>query len=225
MTGSPLPCALSISDLMYPSATQASSPQEVRQRLIDSSIGSGRSPQNAQLTSMTSSAGRLPNPARAPNPPAANTALSRSVRNLFQIGSVIGVSPPRVVASSRDFLSSSRRRPGPIPPTLRTSQAMAILCGSWPGPCAGGLDPGVRGCNPIQPTESCGEVWSYHASLWSRRTTFEHWQTYVSASGTRGVRQIFPVFSTLAAVGRLDYILLRRGDGGTGDREMHPHRH
>src|SRR5215472_5758974 len=93
MTGSPLPCALSISDLMYPSATQASSPQEVRQRLIDSSIGSGRSPQNAQLTSMTSSAGRLPNPARAPNPPAANTALSRSVRNLFQIGSLIEFAP------------------------------------------------------------------------------------------------------------------------------------
>src|SRR5215831_10742497 len=75
------------------------------------------------------------------------------------------------------------------------------------------MDTGFRGCNPIQPTESCGEVWSYHASLWSRRTTFEHWQAYVSASGTRGVRQIFPVFSTLVAVGRLDYILLRRYDG------------
>src|SRR5262245_42064947 len=56
---------------------------------MDSRIGSGRSPQNAQLTSMTSSAGRLPNPARAPKPPAANTALSRSVRNLFQIGSLM----------------------------------------------------------------------------------------------------------------------------------------
>src|ERR1051326_3728080 len=38
---------------------------------------------------MMRSAGRLPKPARAPNPPAANTALSRSVRNLFQIGSLI----------------------------------------------------------------------------------------------------------------------------------------
>src|SRR5438045_6817986 len=89
MTGSPLRRAASISDLMYSRATQASSPQEVRQRLIDSRMGSGRSPQNAQLTSITRSAGRLPNPARAPNPPAANTALSRSVRNLFQIGSLI----------------------------------------------------------------------------------------------------------------------------------------
>src|SRR5438876_12243564 len=60
---------------------------------MDSRIGSGRSPQNAQLTSMTKSAGRLPKPARAPNPPAANTALSRSVRNLFQIGSLIDLAP------------------------------------------------------------------------------------------------------------------------------------
>src|SRR6267154_1990318 len=58
-------------------------------------MGSGRSPQNAQLTSITKRAGRLPNPARAPNPPAANTALSRSVRNLFQIGSLIGGSSRR----------------------------------------------------------------------------------------------------------------------------------
>src|SRR5271155_4348475 len=93
MTGSPLARAASISDLMYSRATQLSSPQEVRQRLIDSRMGSGRSPQNAQLTSITSSAGRLPNPARAPNPPAANTALSRSVRNLFQIGSLIELAP------------------------------------------------------------------------------------------------------------------------------------
>src|SRR5580704_7865643 len=95
MTCSPLPRAASISDLMYLSATQASSPQEVRQRLIDWRIGSGRSPQNAQLTSMIRSAGRLPKPARAPNPPAANTALSRSVRNLFQIGSLIAALLPR----------------------------------------------------------------------------------------------------------------------------------
>src|SRR4029077_20301945 len=54
-----------------------------------SRIGSGCSPQNSQLTSITSKAGRLPKPARAPNPPAANTALSRSVRNLFQIGSLM----------------------------------------------------------------------------------------------------------------------------------------
>src|SRR5438067_10794049 len=45
---------------------------------------------------MTSSAGRLPNPARAPNPPAANTALSRSVRNLSQIRSFIEI-PPQFV--------------------------------------------------------------------------------------------------------------------------------
>src|SRR5262250_2341796 len=99
MTGSPLPLAASISDLMYLSATQASSPQEVRQCLIDSRMGSGRSPQNAQLTSMTSSAGRLPNPARAPNPPAANTALSRSLRNLSQIRSLIDVTPPLRIAA------------------------------------------------------------------------------------------------------------------------------
>src|SRR5258707_7883457 len=60
---------------------------------MESRIGSGRSPQNAKLTSMTKRAGRLPKPARAPNPPAANTALSRSVRNLFQIGSLIAVAP------------------------------------------------------------------------------------------------------------------------------------
>src|SRR5437588_4751827 len=89
MTGRPLARALSINRLMWSSATQASSPQEVRQRLIASRIGLGRSPQNAQLTSMTSSAGRWPKPARAPNPPAANTLLSRSARNLFQIGSLI----------------------------------------------------------------------------------------------------------------------------------------
>src|SRR5436190_18044407 len=89
MTGSSLARAAAISNLMYSRATQASSPQEVRQRLIESRIGSGRSPQNAQLTSMTSSAGRLPKPARAPNPPAANPALSRSVRNLFQTGSLM----------------------------------------------------------------------------------------------------------------------------------------
>src|ERR1700759_3545071 len=99
MTGSSLARAASISDLMYSRATQLSSPQEVRQRLIDSRMGSGRSPQNAQLTSMTSSAGRFPNPARAPNPPAANTAVSRSVRNLSQIRSVIEVPPQFVTAS------------------------------------------------------------------------------------------------------------------------------
>src|SRR6202040_580789 len=98
MTGSLLARAASISDLMYSGATQLSSPQELRQRLIDSRMGSGRSPQNAQLTSITSSAGRLPNPARAPNPPAANTALSRSVRNLSQIRSFIEVPPQLFIA-------------------------------------------------------------------------------------------------------------------------------
>src|SRR5271163_411736 len=93
MIGSPLARAASISDLMYSRATQLSSPQEVRQRLIDSRMGSGRSPQNAQLTSTTSNAGGFPNPARAPNPPAANTALSRSVRNLSQIRSFIDFAP------------------------------------------------------------------------------------------------------------------------------------
>src|SRR5260370_8098626 len=78
---------------MYSRATQLSSPHEVRQRVIDSRMGSGRSPQNAQLTSITSSAGRLPNPARAPIPPAANTALSPSVRNLSQIRWGIDVAP------------------------------------------------------------------------------------------------------------------------------------
>src|SRR5258708_38851388 len=97
---------------MYWRATQLSSPQELRQRLIDSRMGSGRSPQNAQLTSITSSAGRLPNPARAPNPPAANTDLSRSGRNLSQIRSFIAVVPlgaaksePLIRANSADGLS------------------------------------------------------------------------------------------------------------------------
>src|ERR1700746_726683 len=93
MTGSPLRRPASISDLMYSRATQASSPQEVRQRLIDSKMGSVSSPQNVQLTSITSSAGRFPNPPRGPTPPAANTALSRSVRNLSQIRSFIDVTP------------------------------------------------------------------------------------------------------------------------------------
>src|SRR5271169_675000 len=100
MTGSPLARAVSISDLMCSRATQASSPQEVRQRLIDSRMGSARSPQNAQLTSITKRAGRLPNPARAPNPPAANTALSRVVRNLFQIGSLIASPPLSLLAGA-----------------------------------------------------------------------------------------------------------------------------
>src|SRR5271157_117471 len=114
MTGSPLARAASISDLMYSSDTQASAPHEVRHRLIDSRIGSGRSPQNARLTSITSSAGRLPNPARAPNPPAAKTALSRSVRNLFQIGSLIEIAPS--VTSPLDASQSPGRvsiRPQP----------------------------------------------------------------------------------------------------------------
>src|SRR6266404_76118 len=93
MTGSPLVRAVSISDLMYSRATQLSSPHDVRQRSIDARMGSDRSPQNAQLTSITSNADRLPNPARAPNPPAAKTALSRSVRNLSQIRSFIAVVP------------------------------------------------------------------------------------------------------------------------------------
>src|SRR5262249_26130223 len=37
---------------------------------------------------MTSRAGRFPKPARAPYPAAVKTALSRSVRNWFQIGSL-----------------------------------------------------------------------------------------------------------------------------------------
>src|SRR6266545_1048734 len=44
---------------------------------------------------MTSRAGRLPKPARAPYPAAANTALSRSVRNRFQIGSAMTSLPQR----------------------------------------------------------------------------------------------------------------------------------
>src|SRR5215471_9540840 len=114
MTGSPFAWATSISDLMYSRATQLSSPQEVRHRLIDSRMGSGRSPQNAQLTSITSSAGRLPNPARAPNPPAANTALSRSVRNLSQIRSGIEV-PPLFITGC-----------------LPARSALLRQCSSWP---------------------------------------------------------------------------------------------
>jgi len=48
---------------------------------------------NAQLTSITSNPGRFPEPARAPKPPAANTARSRSVRNLSQILSLIEPAP------------------------------------------------------------------------------------------------------------------------------------
>src|ERR1700739_3973976 len=99
---------------MYSRAIQACSPQEVRQSLTDSRIGSGRSPQNAQLTSIISNAGRLPNPARAPKPPAANTALSCSVRNFSQIRSAIVVVPclafvcgrvsaPSLVAQANEF--------------------------------------------------------------------------------------------------------------------------
>src|ERR1700676_963654 len=111
MTVSPLARAPSISDLIYWRAAELSSPQEVRERLIDSRMGSGRSPQNAQLTSITSSAGRLPNPARAPNPPAANTALSRSVRNLSQIRSFIEVVPcgSELAADSGKFSRGSER--------------------------------------------------------------------------------------------------------------------
>ena len=43
----------------------------------------------------------------APNPPAANTALSRSVKNLFQIGSVIEFAP--CVSPPLDGCQSSRR--------------------------------------------------------------------------------------------------------------------
>src|SRR6516162_241349 len=113
MTGSPLARAATISCRMYSSATQLSSPQEVRHRLTDSRMGSGRSPQNAQLTSMTSSAGRLPNPARAPNPPAANTALSRSVRNLFQIGSLMDLAPSHSTTSSDHPVGRLSRPPTP----------------------------------------------------------------------------------------------------------------
>src|SRR5262250_3078079 len=115
MTGKPFARAASISALMYSSATQLSSPQEVRQRLIDSRIGSGLSPQNAQFTSMTNSAGRLPKSARAPKPPAANTALSRSVRNLFQTGSVIAFPPSSTHRRSREIPGTS---PGRNPPQV-----------------------------------------------------------------------------------------------------------
>src|SRR5271169_924927 len=122
MIGSPLARAPSISDLMYSRATQLSSPQEVRQRLIDSKMGSGRSPQNAQLTSITSNAGRFPNPARAPNPPAANTALSRSVRNLSQIRSLIDLAP-----SHRPGQGRGSRRGIPRDTVLIASHSSAAL--------------------------------------------------------------------------------------------------
>src|SRR5216684_3939930 len=105
MTGRLLARAASISVLMCARATQLSAPQELRQCLIDSRMGAGRSPQNAQLTSITSSAGRFPNPARAPKPLAANTALSRLVRNFSQIRSFIEVPPS--TAQSGDQVSHS----------------------------------------------------------------------------------------------------------------------
>src|ERR1700761_9581174 len=80
-----------------------------------SRIGSGLSPQNSQLTSITSSAGRLPNPARAPKPPAANTALSRSVRNLSHTYSVI-------VAAPSDSGQVNRRQA--MLPALRLHEAL-----------------------------------------------------------------------------------------------------
>src|SRR5437588_12260580 len=49
---------------------------------------------------MIKSAGRLPKPARAPNPPAANTARSRSVRNLSQTRSLINGAPALLFALS-----------------------------------------------------------------------------------------------------------------------------
>src|SRR5215468_9281740 len=47
ITGIPLARALSISAFRYGMATQASSPQELRQRLIDSRMGTGHSSQKA----------------------------------------------------------------------------------------------------------------------------------------------------------------------------------
>src|SRR6202161_3281519 len=91
MTGNLLPRAASTNWRIYSTAIQLSSPQELRKRLMLSRIGSGLSPQNNQLTSITSNAGRLPKPPTAPKPPAAKTALSRSVRNLSQTYSVIAV--------------------------------------------------------------------------------------------------------------------------------------
>src|SRR3954471_6528819 len=70
---------------MTGSASQASSPQEVRHFLIASRIGSRVSPQKAKDTSITSKAGRLPKPIRAPKPEACMTARSRSVTNWVQI--------------------------------------------------------------------------------------------------------------------------------------------
>src|SRR4029077_17884209 len=129
MTGSPLARAAAISCLMCSRATQLSSPHEVRQRLIDSRIGSGCSPQNAQLTSMTSSAGRLPNPARAPNPPAANTALSRSVRNLFQIGSVIELLLQHSITRRRSVLRSTQQMadPGLVGPVFPSAPGLGRI--------------------------------------------------------------------------------------------------
>src|SRR5271155_577063 len=126
MTGSPLARAASISDLMYSRATQLSSPQEVRQRLIDSRMGSGRSPQKAQLTSITTTAGRLPNPARAPNPPAANTALSRSVKNRFQIGSLMAVAPVAYPILQPIALVSESFVPGQVPATNGTGTGIGL---------------------------------------------------------------------------------------------------
>src|SRR5271165_400899 len=141
---------------MYSRATQLSSPHEVRQRLIDSRMSSGRSPQNAQLTSITSSAGRLPNPARAPNPPAANTALSRSVRNLSQMRSFIEA----LLSSSSHALRSVPLHCGThIDPHRkdRMTHALSVdTCHSW-GPArrlyppGNALAPAVRSGTPLGP--------------------------------------------------------------------------
>src|SRR5260370_42604821 len=53
---------------------------------------------------MLSSAGRLPKPGRARKTDVANTALSRSVRNSFQIGSGMVVLPPELPTGGADPL-------------------------------------------------------------------------------------------------------------------------
>src|SRR6476620_9111774 len=60
---------------------------------------------------MISSAGRLPKPPRAPYPDDPNTALSRSVRNLFQMGSDMLARSPLLIVPRYQQAGVSQARP------------------------------------------------------------------------------------------------------------------
>jgi hypothetical protein len=76
------------------------------------------------------------------------------------------------------------------------------------------MGPGLRGCNPIDCGENSRGIYFDHANLWQHGTTVEMLSDPFSASCTKPVRQIYPVFSTPLALGQLGYILLRRDDEG-----------